>query len=854
MSSKDGCSKGAEKNAHSATADMTVIDRHTPKIDHVGIKSRHEHRSSCSQNYHHNRSTRDRERSLLLPPPSVEPSSGEEAPDLFLVDKVGDPKNLTYGFLDRCAIPDYFRSGAGSVIGSTPGNRIVQYIGGDKAMVLSVNRHSLLSKRDKNSFPRLNRVSTRKLLIKSDKRYDHNVDAAADFLPLRLASGKERRVGGNGNTLDSSASSEGSLDHYRSIEGKAKAANRSDDENLLYGSDTFVSDYDGGQLDRSDDAKQRKKIEVARKTEVDPSNGDAWLELINQQDEVLGIGFDSLESNITNAERQSNADIKISIYEKAIEQVMDPKVREKLLLGMMEEGSKIWENSKLSSKWRSLLCTYPEYLGLWLRYLDYKQTAFSSFRYEEARSVYLDCLGVLQRARSTSRATTAEGKILYENQVYVLLRMVVFMREAGFTENAVAIWQAVVEWQVFRPDRFQSREYALAGPKASEALSAFEEFWESEVPRIGEKGFEGWARFMTDNGAPAREPPPPQKDFQYTPEDATELSIAWARSERRRFLQSRLVARTIDQVDESDPYRVILTSDVRDSLIAAPASLSGLMLLFQSLLAFCHLPPFPTEHTDNCTRLWWRDQFLRNEVLHQSYKTLSAWQVQDAGYMSGKGPGSDGIAKSVSLNVPYQPDPFSFPMPDYQTSLDTLFAARGSWFSAFDAWQHEYSGDRGPVEIAWIRRLLHTLVQYAPSGDCLGEYYLALEVRVAPETAKKVAKALIKKRPDSLRLYNAYALIEYRLGHVSDAENVLATAINMGTSLQEAAQRDTVLLWRTWIWELLRLGRTSQALGRLLTYSEEVINVNLPEQNPTATSASLLLRTRTVGLSSHLYP
>lgn len=780
----------------------------------------------------------------------MEPSLREDALGLFLVDNVGDPENLSYRTLHRHAIPSYFRSGAGSVIGSSPSNKIDRLVSGDKVVVLSGNRHGLPSQKETNTLSKYNDIGRRNLRIKLDRKYDGALDTAADFLPLRLASDNKRKHWDDGNQSDSSGSSDGVVSHYRSIEGKAKTVDQPDDEDLRYGSDTSVSEYEGRRLDRLGEAKQRKRKDLARITEANPARADAWLDLINYQDEVLGISQDSSRSKITSADRQSNADVKISIYEKAIQKVSDPEEQETLLLGLMEEGLKIWEECKLLSKWRSLLRAHPGYLGLWIKYLDYKQTTFSSFRYEEARIEYLDCLSVLQRARSSSEAASVANSTLYKNQVYILLRMTVFMREAGFIEYAIATWQAVIEWQMFRPKCFQSKEYALSGSNASEALSAFEEFWESEVSRIGEESATGWASYMGHKG----EPPRPRKDTEHVSEDGSQLLDAWARSERRRSLQSRIAARTIDEVDESDPYRVILFADVGGSLIDPPASLSGFALLSQALLSFCHLPPFLTGQANNCTRIWWRDHFLRNEILHQPHNASSGWRVQGVRDREDQ-VGTDGLAEDLSLNTSHQNDPFSFPMPDYQISSDSLFGPHGTWFSAFGPWHLEFRGDHGPVEIAWIRRTLKALVQCAPTGDYLAEYYLAFETSISPETAKKVAKGLIKARPDSMRLYNAYALIEYRLGNTRNAENVLATAINLGRGLEDAARRDTVQLWRTWIWELLSSERASQALRRLLMYSEEFIDVNLPEhtdcspQGSCGISPSRLLRTQTVRLS-----
>jgi hypothetical protein len=63
---------------------------------------------------------------------------------------------------------------------------------------------------------------------------------------------------------------------------------------------------------------------------------------------------------------------------------------------------------------------------------------------------------------------------------------------------------------------------------------------------------------------------------------------------------------------------------------------------------------------------------------------------------------------------------------------------------------------------------------------------------------------LLKERPSSLRLYNAYALIEWRSGNNEMAETVFSTALSMSGSLSEVDQQDSFLLWKSWAWETIQ--------------------------------------------------
>ncbi|TKA56741.1 hypothetical protein B0A49_11380, partial [Cryomyces minteri] len=112
------------------------------------------------------------------------------------------------------------------------------------------------------------------------------------------------------------------------------------------------------------------------------------------------------------------------------------------------------------------------------------------------------------------------------------------------------------------------------------------------------------------------------------------------------------------------------------------------------------------------------------------------------------------------------------------------------------------------------------LVEILPSDDVLGEYYLAYEHHHFASLVRKTAKALLKKNPSSLRLYNAYALVESRSGNSSTASRIFATAIGLSERLSQQAQLDVILLWRTWIWEALRVDDVSAALYRALSVFE----------------------------------
>lgn len=770
----------------------------------------------------------------------------EDSSCTFFLDEVGDPQDLKYGSSDTGAVPPYFRAGAGGILGLAQHRRIDRQASDHRAVILSKFPRASPTKHEKSAFDKVNRKRVRKVRKELDENGNAGIDPAADYVLVNCPRKrkKEHRI-----TSDSSSSSTcHEIDHYPLRERSIKPFDSPFIEDLSYCAGTSASESEGDTSCTYNDKVQQRRIELSMKIDSNPTCCDAWLALIDYQDIILGLDPTSTRSKTTKAETQSIAEVKISIYEKAIEMVETLAEKERLILGMMDEGTKVWESKKLSSKWRVLVQKYPSSVNLWITYLDFKQSDFASFRYEEVRTVYLDCLSLLREIRMTPGMSIADCDRIYTIQVYVILRMTVLMREAGFSEHAVAAWQAILEYVFFKPVEFQHQMYESGGALESQTMSAFEEFWESELPRIGEDRAQGWGAFRSQKGRQSE----PKEDAEDTFTDCGPVFKTWVQCERRRSLQSRIPARTIDKVEENDPYRIVLFSDLHCILIDPP-SRSGRDLIMTALLVFCHLPPYFTESVDKCSRRWWHDSFFRNENLYQSNFFRSTWK-----------PGHHTPDTETSTRVDQQDNPpfarnlFRFCPPDYWLSPSCLFAASESWFAAFDCWKEEYFEDQGPVAVQWVRQTLKALVHLGTGGENFAEYYLAFELQYSPSSVRKLAKSFIKSRPSSMRLYNSYALIEYHLGNAKSAENVIITTINMSKTLDEQVQQDSILLWSSWMWALLKAGQTALALERLLMFTNHALTANESKdensisQNPTTPEFSVLLRTQNVRIPIRL--
>lgn len=350
-------------------------------------------------------------------------SSQREPPrvDVFIVDRKGDEKNLVYGSVHRYSVPPFYRVGAGGVLGVPRRFKIQRDLSDEKGIVLSDLRESQARKREKYVFSKMEKP--RLLKLRSTAFVDEDSSLQADFMSLEHPRGKKRK-----RELDEDSDSSGSENeskHYRSIHGKAKSDQPSDTA-FQFASESDISESGDAMNDSA--SARKKNAELSRRVERYPQDIEAWLALIAYQD-VIMQGDDD-QRRITNAEMRSTADIKIHMYEKALEQAKCMVDRERLLQGIMTEGSKIWEVKAQAGRWEQISRDNIDSLLLWKSFLNFRQTTFATFRYEEVRALYVDRFKRLMEEITVCSIDSIAG--LYQQLVYVLVSR--FCDFIGFTK------------------------------------------------------------------------------------------------------------------------------------------------------------------------------------------------------------------------------------------------------------------------------------------------------------------------------------------------------------------------------------------------------------------------------------
>ncbi|KAJ5679854.1 hypothetical protein N7462_008098 [Penicillium macrosclerotiorum] len=748
-------------------------------------RSRSPSRSRSSPQSPHERDTRRDEQTINFHAPRDQPSqsvkqgdyatvssqvaisSGPVDTDLYSIDLKGDRYNLFYGTSHRYAVPSYRRVGYGEVLG-LPGYIIDRENRDTDTIIL--RRKGLGRANEKASHPLSGRLPQPTQLFRF--RIEDITSSDADLLNDTIALDPATRRASD--IHDPGAESSDERHAYRSIHGKAKT------EDLLpTGMEVVPGHLDHGDTTQIGFEAERKarNAELWKAVNANPTDVAAWIRLIDHQNIlILSPGEDTRP--LTYSERKAVAEVKLSLYDKAIAKTKNATHIDCLLLGRMQEGAQIWDRDKILAEWRRTCEENKHYVILWIKYLDFRQTDFRNFTFMESKQVLLDTMNFI--AEDPSALLAPPNFPHFPAQWYSFLRLTLFLREAGYSELAVGLWQGVLE-KACAPETVSNCAWHL---------SEFARFWDSEVARVGENGATGW-----QSGSSSAKVDP-LKHVYHQHVHLSCLLPSWANAERERMSNARMPFRTLDEynVDIDAAYSVVLHSDFQD--------IESLMPLFQNkkitepminaFLSFCYLPPLATSSSAATNRMWSGDNFLRNEFVDCFDTGISDWIPSNA--------------DSSQNSMP----PFHFPASNFLHTTDTLFAPE-DWFYSFHWWSKNILVRSSSIDCTFARRVLKFLAGHFNTNSELAEYALALEFAVDRRAAKKSAKSLLKSRSSDLRLYNAFALMQWRDGAQAIANQVWSTALTMSSNFEGLHKIDCGLLWISWAWQLLEIGDLARA-------------------------------------------
>ncbi|KAI0122163.1 DUF1740-domain-containing protein [Daldinia grandis] len=664
---------------------------------------------------------------------SRRPSSPEQDRDTFFVyDKQGDSLIRRYGGNDRRDVPNYRRFGFGRILGVDGYMRIDRTGSRDEFFLLGFRESgSLLGSDRKSLLAKGGRFKSQPIRVRREQ--SQTVTGSEDFVPLKALRKRKR----GGSEPGDSSSDEGQA--YRSIHGKSKSHEHSDSD-VDYGSEAST-----GSRDRdADEPTELKTIELSRRVRAHPQDIDAWLELVEHQDTLLRIsGQDGRHP--TAAEVKSFADIKLSLLEQAYSHATTDSQREGLQLRVMQEGSKIWDSTTISKRWESALEKHGASFKLWREYTNFQQTRLSTFQYEKILLHYAKRLDRLAKEALMEQDDSTKFRI-YEQMIYVFLRATRSIADSGYKELGVAAWQAALELTFARPP-------ALPEKITTAPLSGFQEFWESEVPRIGEGGASGWVAF--EQGGQALELPEPKTADESISPNTRDGYKAWSILEQHQSRVAANPARTMDVGAEDDPFRVVMYADIQDILLHLPNEAIPRLQrqLLDAFLIFCQLPP----------------AFSSSEIVRD--------MLQD-GFLVRSPADPITIESSFSpvINTEEQnkrPPEFSHDYERMEITPEVLFPVP-NWFRSMK----KIRGDVPTDQYTWISNTLKQLVRTFGMYE-LGPYYLAFESINEPGHEKKMAKALLKQDSTNVDLYLGYCILEWTKGNKDTARITITAAMGL---------------------------------------------------------------------------
>ncbi|OAR00968.1 hypothetical protein LLEC1_07225 [Akanthomyces lecanii] len=714
--------------------------------------------------------SRERERRAEKKPVDHNTSTHASGPELFTIDTKGDPLIRRYGTLDKSHVPAYYRHGRGRVLG-TSGWLVMYRDGPNNTFGLRMPGQGPPRFRDREGLRSKRPLAHSHPIPLGKRRGAPAGEDDEDDGFLALGSSK-KQVQTDRSSDDEKGPS------YRSIEGKAKPKDY--DSDMDSNSDPASSEEDSVQISNP---LQWKSIQLNRRVKERPEDIDSWLELVEHQDELLRAN--TAEGTAPDNETHSYIEIKVSMLEKALPNARDATDRERILVPLMREGVKIWSTKVATKRWAELGSQAHSH-ALWKVRLEFAMTSITEFDYASVKAMLLERL---RHVLSLGHEDTGA----YMEVIEVFLLATRFVHDAGYKELAVAAWQAILELTFFRPE-------AHAGATPDSVPDSFQEFWESEVPRIGEAGASGWKHYVATDGQ--QEPPEPAQAPRMAAARSQDAFEAWSQLEVEHANAAKLPARTMDEGTEDDPFRVVTYTDIEPFLFMVPQPLVSSISasLLDAFLIFCGLPPASSNP--------WARTLYKDQLLAPVGSNIPSVEMDDA---------KPELQEDES--VVRRPPHFHRPYSAFAISPVLLFPGK-DWFSYLQSQLQNTS-----VEGNWLEI---TLGQLIFSADCrdLAEYYLAVAFARDASSVKKTAKKLLKQSPDNASLYNAYALVEHARGNTDVAAKVLESALS---SSLVSKQSNRFRLQHTAAWILFVNGNLASSKKALCATSGSQAEVSFAD-------------------------
>ncbi|XP_074921736.1 nuclear exosome regulator NRDE2 isoform X3 [Chelonoidis abingdonii] len=561
-----------------------------------------------------------------------------------------------------------------------------------------------------------------------------------------------------------------------------------------------------------------KVEEYNRMVRENPRDVHTWMEFVSFQDEVMrGPSPYAIKEGEQEIRRKSFKLIlekKLAILERAIES--NPNDVD-LKLAKLKLCTEFWEPSSLIKEWQKLVFLHPNNPVLWQKYLLFCQSQFSTFSVSKVHSLYGKCLSTLGAVQDGSMVSHPVLPGTEEAMLAVFLQQCHFLRQAGHSEKAVSLFQALADFTFFKPDSV--KDLPTRGQ-----VEFFEPFWDSGEPRFGEKGAKGWKTWMhqqekggwiiinkLDEDEEDVDEDQEIKD-KTLPKWQIWLDIECSR-ETRHWLPWR-PDKTKKQTEEDceDPERQVLFDDLGPSLIRLSSPDLQFQLLY-SFLQFVGVPCGRSLFPSNLYIAMDENNVFDNE---QSDRPLTSFDsllsgVNSIGHMDTMTRGRQHIGHCKEGEEFIQ-NVFHLILP--------LFSGK----------------EKANLSVCWLQYEISKVVQCLQAKN-------KKKLKSQGKKSKKLAKNLLKasENRNNLSLWKLYAYLEWLLGNTEDARKVFDTALCLaGTEGMKNTQLCNLsLLYASLEVELLEnleetvMSRALHILTKLaesgpyVPYTGQVLSVNI---------------------------
>ncbi|KAI9591894.1 NRDE-2, necessary for RNA interference-domain-containing protein [Syncephalis fuscata] len=348
------------------------------------------------------------------------------------------------------------------------------------------------------------------------------------------------------------------------------------------------------------DPMKEKLIQLEQHVQNYPYDVDGWLRRIAFQDEQL-----SWPSNRKATTRHTLLEVKLSIYEKALENCPD---NERLLIGYMKGCEALWETPRLLNEWEQILKTHPSHLQLWIEYLNLYQHRFQVFSVTSCLQAYEQCITTFRQLLWEHPQVKEDLELSF---IRIFQRACQLLFDSGYTERAISCYQAMIELSFFS----LTEDYSIES-NWKRLLKQFEYYWEQSYPRIGDRKARGWWKHFEEieEEEEEEESNSDSNDNYIKDTIVKDNKTIWIHQEQQLEVESLLPLHDLSKSTQ-DPFRMVMFEDIQSLLfppLMSSVARSRLITGLTSLLGFYHCQPGLSSS----------DLAVLDPYLHSEYKDL----------------------------------------------------------------------------------------------------------------------------------------------------------------------------------------------------------------------------------------